>query len=253
MIRALPQLGIAARLAADTCRAIVYDPPFGLALVGVAVLLPVSAELTLFSLGARALLIRETSLASLLLGGLVITLLADRYRPGEDLREGPGPAILASPVHPFAYSAGRLAGLGLALAGATVLWLGVLALVLRVHDAGPLNLAMIAAAGLGVVELLMIGAVLQRLSLWLPSAPTAAAGALLYLVGHVAGLLAIGAGPALRILPNLAAIDLTTPAALGDPIPASVIGLGLTYGTLYALAFVCWTADGIGRLGSSVR
>jgi len=247
-------------LAGATARAILTQRLILALVAGVAFLIPVSAWLTLFAMGAKSVLLREMGLASLLLGGLLVVLFADQYQPGEDLRHGMGLAILVTPLAPWQYVLGRLVGLGLALSLITAGWAAVLAWTLSAHQAVGLDGGMLLGAALGIAQLLVIAAVLQRVSLWLPTAPTMTVGLGLYLAGHLAGWLGALAGDVgiwlSRLLPNLAGMNLITPAALGEmPLEglAGLAGLAAVHAALYAALFVYWTGSSLALEGAVVR
>ena len=245
-------------LAGMTARAIARARAF--AIVGLlgAALLPAGASLTLFGFGAKGLLVRESGLATLLLGGLAVVLYAGAYQPGEDLRGGQGLSLLVKPIDPVVHVAGRLAGLGAVLAGATSVWAGVLALVLPAHGGGSFDRGMVVAAALGVLQLVVVAAFLQRVSLSFGSSMTLVAGVAAYFVGHLAGSIASraeGLGPlagfAARALPALSGMDFTTAAALEVPIPGDAAALAALYGVLYVGVLVAWTAGSLAPGGAA--
>lgn len=257
----MTQPSVTCRLALATARAIGRERAFWLVLMLIAALIPAAAELALFAMGSRATLVREMGLASLVLGSLAIALSAGHYQPGGDLRSGTGAQILATPLCRTSYVAGRLLGLGLSLVLATTLWLATLAGTLARHDAGVLDAGMLGAAASVLAGTLALGAVLQRASLALAAAPTAAFGIGLYVTGQLAGLLhahasaTVGtwASAPLRIVPALSSLNLIEPAARGWPIPAGVVALAVAHATLASAAFAVWTADSIARRGAAHR
>ncbi|RMG10836.1 MAG: hypothetical protein D6731_16700 [Planctomycetota bacterium] len=234
---------VAARLALGTCRSVFAQPFAWGVLLATALLIPTAAAFTLFGLDARILLVREMGLGSCLLGGLFLVLFCENALPGEDLRSGEALSLLAGPVAPGAYVAGRLGGLGLALSLAHGAWALSLWGTLRLFAAGPFDAGLGAALLLGVLALLLLAATLQLLSLWLPAGAVLPAGVALYLCGQASELLLAAPAPfswALSLLPQLGALDASAAAAAGEPLPA-VFGAG-------ALAYAVLFLFGVGAL-----
>jgi len=266
-------------LAAATYGEITRRPLYYILLFSFAAAIFFSKLLTLFSFYQEMHMVREMGMATITFWGFIVIVVTSGTVVTQELDDRTAVTLLSKPIRRNDFLLGKFAGIVLALAPGMAILAGVLFLTLLMMalphlDLGDAAIARKVAGGAGpfgaawgalwngfvlkeggvvlegaflcLLEGTILAAISVSLSAFLPQAVSAAATALLFILGNVSSYMVasverLGVAPlsllgraAAYVLPNLGYFNLQTYFSEGRIISLGYLGGALAYAALYA-------------------
>lgn len=242
-------------IARNTYKETARQPIYYILLALSAALIGLSFFFTLFAFGEEAKMIKDMSLATVTLCGLLMALFASSNVITEEIEKKTVLTVLCKPVRRFEFIVGKFLGIVMAVLLATVLLslvlMGGLAVFARVQkevEVRPFDYVVLAGALLSCLQVFVLTAIAVAVSTRMPMVVNVVICFSFYILGHLTNYLHQAfCGPsgesyalvrwlvsALYIaLPNLENFNLTSAIALGSSVPMSYILVTLAYAVVY--------------------
>lgn len=240
--------GAVPAIALNTFREAIRDRVLYLLLVFAILVVGTSRFLSLLTVGSEEKIIKDVSLAAILLFGVLVAVFVGVSLVFKEIEKRTVLTLLANPVRRWQFVVGKYLGLLLVLGANTVLMTAVLFAVLLARGDRPWPL--LPAIATIAVQLSILSAFAILFSTYTNSILSAVGTVAVYVAGHLSWSLdllknrvdSVAAKAACDVvhllLPNLDRLNLHAAAVHDLPLPEGTLLWGVVYGIAYATAIV---------------
>jgi len=242
-------------IARNTYKETARQPIYYILLSLSAALIGLSFFFTLFAFGEEAKMIKDMSLATITLCGLLMALFASANVITEEIDKKTVLTVLCKPVRRYEFILGKFLGIVMAVLLATVMLslvlmagLAVFAKVQKEVEVQPFDYVVLAGALLSCLQVFVLTAIAVAVSTRMPMVVNVVVCFSVYILGHLTNYLhqtfagASGEGHALVrgvvnalyiVLPNLENFNVASAIALGSSVSVSYVLVTLAYAVAY--------------------